>query len=235
MAITSNKQIPTQVLDALQQFYTKESTLFKRVKSDGQFLIRFVDSDSKSDFFFEVTSFNVDTENSITFWINRAPQSQFSVAPAKLNITSQIVDTHFNMWVEQLALFLKIKGPIEEDLILKQYEEEFFTEVELIDGDADTVSYDYKTQLLLDLYLDKVVQLLDEAKNNSNATEIDDVKTDVVELKNNQTRFTKKVVVQHLCKIWAKVRKIGLPLLTLVKDEALKELIKEGVKFLIGG
>lgn len=121
-------------------------------------------------------------------------------------------------------------GPADSDFILKQYQDEFVSEFQMVDEDSDTNSFDYEKQVFLDKYLEKVVLFLEEAKTTNNTPEIAEIIQDVEELRTNQTRLTKQIVIQRVSKIFAKVRKISLSLLSKVKEEAIKELVKEGVK-----
>jgi hypothetical protein len=235
MAITSYKDIPNAVHDVLQQFYVRASPLFKRVKFNGEFLIRYIDSDSNSGFFFEITSFNVDTNNAITFSLNRAPQSRFNIAPAKVNLSSQVIDQHFSLWVEELTTFSKRKGVFEEDTILKQYAEEFFTTYELVDEDADTKSYGYEAQLKIDKFLEALNEKLTETKTEENKIEIEEIQQEVQTLKSKQTSLTKRVVFTKIANITAKCRKCGFEFGKWVLETFIKACAEATVKTITKG
>jgi hypothetical protein len=236
----TNKDVPPSVLVALQPYYKKQSELYYKSPSNPNYLLRFNDSDINSTFFFEISSYNMNLANgNISFNIAHAPLS-YTLEIKKLTIDNKSLEEHFNMWVNNVSAYSTLLGPADNDLILKQYQKEFVSEFEMVDEDANTTSFDYHKQVLLDKYLDHVILVLEQAKTETNSEEIEQVKQNVIELKNNQTKLTKEVVVKTISKIWAKIRQIGLPILMLVKDEGLKELIKKGIEvgikaYLTGG
>jgi hypothetical protein len=113
-----------------------------------------------------------------------------------------------------------------DDPILKQYQQEFENEINIVDEDADFNTYDLKTQIWLDEYIARYQERLEIVKTPENQNEIAEIQGELVELKNTQTRLTKKRVIERLSKIWAKTRKIGLGLLKDVYETGKSELIK---------
>ena len=230
MAFTKNKEIPTNVLSVLNPYFIKEDGLFRRIKSNGEFLLKFIDSDESSDFFFQISGYIVDKNNSITFNVLIKPQSGFNVGASQLNVHSSNLDQYFNSWFEQLTRYTKLQGPIEEDFILRQYEDEFFSAYELVDKDADSKSYAYDTQLQIDTFLNDVNLKLEEFKTDQNKAEIDEIQHDIVELREKQTKQTKRIVYKSISKIISKCRKCGFELGKWVLETFIKACAESIVK-----
>ena len=103
---------------------------------------------------------------------------------------------------------------------------------------------DHKTQsplakkLFIDAYLKDVVQRLEAYKETNELDEqeveaVNDVIAEADEIRKKQTRQTKIEVAKAFSKLWGKARKAGLEVYTEVRKEALKEVIKTFVKFLL--
>lgn len=131
---------------------------------------------------------------------------------------------HFTNWKSCIAAYEQVK--IFDDPILRQYQEEFENNVYLVDEDADRTTYDLKTQFRIEEYLTTYQQKLNEFKTTDNEGHIEEISKEIEELKNNQTRLTKKKVIERLARIWAKTRKIGLSLLKDVYETTKEEVIK---------
>lgn len=215
------RDIPLVVLEVLERYSEKVSTLFQ-ISDSSDALLKFEDNHPYPKFYFEFKSF--DAKNNKQYLIlNFKPRSKND--PTGYKVTTEVtqVEGFFKNWTSYLEGYNEIK--IFDDPILKQYEDEIYSEFEVIDEDADDVSYDLKTQLWIDQYLDGVLLKLESYKKDEPIVE--QLKEEVHQLKSNQTKLTKKKIAQSLARIYAKARKIGIPLLKEIYVEAKKELIKQ--------
>ncbi len=130
---------------------------------------------------------------------------------------------YFINWKSYLEAYENVK--IFDDPILRQYQQEFENEINIVDEDAEYSTYDLKTQIWLDQYLTRYEERLETLKTDENQLDITDIQGEIAELKETQTRLTKKRIVERLGKIWAKTRKIGLGLLKDVYEGVKSELI----------
>lgn len=215
------KQLPISVLKALEPFMKEQSNLYK-LDDPGSFVLRMVDRDPDSDFFFEIREFSTDRGLQLTIFYK--PQNRNKTQEVGIVIEPKDLESHFKKWV----LFLKEYEAINffDDPILNQYAEEFDNEVKIVDEDADSKSYDYQTQIWLDEYLNNYIQVLEQFNKPEINSEVVILKEDIIELKETQTKLTKRAVVEKLVKIWAKTRKLGMALIKDAYDVAKKEIFK---------
>ena len=107
--------------------------------------------------------------------------------------------------------------------ILKSYEEEFYTEFEIVDDDAWDKPFNLQQQLYLDKYLEIIEESLELQQDDET---IKPILLETKELRNNLTNETKKSAIKKFSKILSKIRKHGLKLLKEIYTEAKKEIIK---------
>jgi hypothetical protein len=226
------KKIPLLALEKIEPFLSKESNFF-RLDSPGDFLIKFNDKDKDSDYYFIIEQYRVESSN-LLLLINYKPRSKESVESHRTWINGVGLDQSFGDWVKLLERYDKIKT-IYDDPIEKKYKDEFYAEFEIVDDDADITSFNINQQLWLDSYLEKIIYLLDS--HNGTNPELSELKEQVFELKDNLTNLTKKKIIEKLSWIWAKARKIGLPILkeiyVQVRNEIIKQLVEGNIKIIM--
>jgi len=118
---------------------------------------------------------------------------------------------------------------------LEQYQSEFFAEYELLDEDADVASYNMHQQLLIDSFLEQVNEILEKSKTEGNAAQVEELKNEIDDLRNKQSRLTKRLVFKKIGEISSKVRKHSIPVFKKFIEIASKELVSWGIKQLLGG
>jgi hypothetical protein len=221
------KDFPLSILETIEGLLKSDSTYFETA-DPGESLLKFKDKDPKSDFYFEIKGYSFDNNRKLSVDISFKPRHKDIPAAHDKKIEAKSLGTYLKIWTDILAEYERIK--IFDDPILKQYQDEFLADFELLDGDADSKSYDYKTQVWIGEYLDRCKTRLIEIKTEDNGAEVEQVKKDIDELKNTQTSLTKRKVVEKLAKIWAKTRKLGLQFIKEFYQEAKKEIIKQLIK-----
>jgi hypothetical protein len=207
MAITSNKQIPIAVLNLLQPYFRLQHERCRRAAADPKYLVKYVDADNNSDFFFEITSYNVDTKGTVRFATSFKPESTHSVGIGKLTVAGKNLTEQFNAWVGLLETYTKLRGPVENDSILNQYQKEFEEEFVLVEDDADTAAFNFKQQERIVGFLEAVNKRLEETKDETNKAEIEDIQKDIQDLKKEQGKLPKRKVFKKISKIVAKCQK----------------------------
>lgn len=230
------KKIPLLALEKIEPFFSKQSDYF-HITSPGDFLFKSVDNDWDSDFFFAIEQYKVES-GSLHLLVNIKPKGSESVENTRTWITGVSLDQVFDEWVKILEKYAKIKT-IYDDPIEKQYKDEFYTDFEIIDADAETTSFNINQQLWLDTYLDKVIYVIDSCETTEKKSEFIELRKQTVELKNSFTNLTKKEIIEKLSWIWAKARKIGLPILKEIyvqaRNEIIKQLVEGNIKIINGG
>jgi hypothetical protein len=146
------KKIPLQVLESIEPYVNKRGTSYESIEPKN-FLLKFVDKDEKSDFYFNVEEYKLDTDFKLL--IDFKPQSKQSTANRKTWIKVNLLETHFSNWLKLLEGYDKLKT-VFDDPILEAFADEYFTEFEIIDDDADFKPFPTKQILLLDNHLENI-------------------------------------------------------------------------------
>lgn len=135
----------------------------------------------------------------------------------ELNGSYIVNKKHLNRWIEGweqlIEQYNNLQSPFFDDPITHGYEEEFFNQWKILEDDADTKPFDLKQQILIDKYLESAIQKLETLKTKENEKEIEVLKAQANEIRQNLTRQTKNQVVRGLAKFWAMARKMGLDVL----------------------
>ncbi|MBL7914391.1 MAG: hypothetical protein JNL49_05035 [Bacteroidia bacterium] len=221
----TKKELPLTLLLAIKQGIPMESLLYSIV--DSPHILHAVDKDPNSDFFFSIKGYET-TNGKFHALLKFKPRNKDSISVYEPRIEIKSLSNVFSNWANLLREYEKIK--IFDDPILKCYEDEFLSNFEILDDDADFNSFDLKTQIIIDQYLEYCETKLLDAKTEANNNVIEDVLAEVKFLKENQTILTKRKVIQKLARIWAKTRKIGMKLLMDIYEEAKKEIIRQLIR-----
>lgn len=120
-----------------------------------------------------------------------------------------------------------------DDPILNSYAEDYYSEFEIIDEDSNTKPFKTNQILLLDEHLENIENSLDKFKTENNKVQIEDIKKDINELRGKLTSKSKKWIIRNISIVWAKVTKLGTPLMKEFLSEAKKTFIREGLKYMI--
>lgn len=214
------KDIPLNVLNIIQPYMKRKSEHYVLVDPQSSMLL-FKDQDERSRFFFEIKSFSY-PQNILHLAIEYSPRTADSIEPLTRNIRSSDLDKFFSQWVKFLTQYSEVS--IYDDPILKQYQEEFFQEFQILDEDANTSSFDLQTQFWLDEYCDTMSLKLGELETVDNKKEITKIQEDIKELKDKQSSLTKNEVISRLSLIWAKSRKLGLNFLNEIYTKVKSSL-----------
>lgn len=200
-------------------------SLIVQVPSE-QALLRFVDLDKNSTFYFELLSPYQDAQLKTVFTVNYLPHHEQTLKKASTTSNQENLAKHFERWIGLLKTYDTFKRKL-EDPFLRQYQQEFYDDFELVDDDADTAPFEHSKQIVLYNVLMKLEEELEAQATNN--LELAVVIEETQNLKENIQRFTKKMVVSKLASIFAKIKKHGIKLLLEVWSESRKELIKRAI------
>ncbi|GAB3960181.1 hypothetical protein GCM10028805_57480 [Spirosoma harenae] len=207
-------------------------------------LLYVTDPTPGSNFFFCIEGFSkIPGRTPIDFFykIRQRPANSDSPGEGTDSQSAKHLQMQFESWRSLVEEYTLIIGNLPEgpsDPILEQYEEEEYTDFQLLDEDAETHSFTLPVQRFIDAYLGDVVKRLEAHKETADLDETKTAEIEVMiaqaqEIKETQTQLTKQQVVKALSKFWAKARKAGLDIFTEVRKEALKEGVKYFTKQLL--
>jgi hypothetical protein len=211
----------------LLKFYEDEKALIDSEYNDNK-LLKFKDADINSNFKFEIVKLEL-VKNVPVYSVERAPSSRIDNNKSILRLSEKTITEEFAQWVRWLKIYDQSSLTLEEK-ILKQYENEFYSDFEIVDEDSNESSFSVEQQLFLDQYLNYVEdKLLQGSEKNA---EIENIIEDVQELRKCIGKETKKKIIKGLSKIFAKLRQSSITLLREFYSVAKKELLKQ---LLLGG
>jgi hypothetical protein len=223
------KEHPLKVLEIIEPYISMKSEYFEAIQPND-FILKFIDQDQKSNFYFNVEQYKV--ENELLFLIDFAPTNELVITNSKKWIRGGMLYTYFTNWVKLLEGYEKVKT-LFDDPIASAYADEYFTEFEIVDDDSEVKPFATKQILLLDEHLENIQTKIEEYQTQENKIEIEQIKNDIVELRDNLTKKSKKWVVKQLTKIWGKIAKQGPKLIKEFLSEVKTQVIKEGIKVFI--
>ncbi|MDP3680460.1 MAG: hypothetical protein Q8R22_06465 [Flavobacterium sp.] len=222
------KNTPLQVLQTLEPYLTNNSPLCE-LTQPGDLLMKFKDKDNDSDFYFNILQYKTDTE--FLLLIDWKPMNSNTVSNKQMWIKANLLETYFKNWIDLLRAYENVKT-IYDDPIIEAFADEYYTEFEIIDDDANEKPFKTKQILLLNDHLEDIQNRIGEFINEENKTEIQEIISDVIELKANLSKKSKKWVIKNLSLVWAKITKQGPVFMKEFLSETSKFVIKEGVKFI---
>ena len=221
--MNSKKKIPLSILEILEPLILKNTGKIKLINPDN-FLVKLIDTDSTSNFYLNIEQSKVEG-GSVRVLIDRNPRNKDIVGNFQTWVEAKNLEQYFNDWVSFIEGYEKIKS-IYDDPIQRKYQEEFYSEFEILDEDAGYVSFNLDQQIWIDEYLDRIILALDKHMAQEDK-DVEEIKIVAIQLKSDLTSLTKKVIIQKLSLIWSKARKHGLAILKEVYIEFRKELIKQ--------
>ena len=223
------KKIPLHVLETIEPFVNKKGVYFDAINPEN-FLLKFIDKDNSSDFYFNVETFKND--KGFELLVDWKPYNKQNITNKKSWIKEEQLKSFFSNWLTILEGYDKVKS-VYDDPIIEAYAEEYYSEFEIIDEDADIYPFSTKQVLLLDKHLDNIRKRIEKYELAENNEEINKIKVEVDELRENLTKKSKKWVIKKLTRIWAEITKQSPKLMKELLSEAKKLAIKEGLKYLI--
>ena len=223
------KKIPLIVHESLERFVKLKGENFIVIEPDN-FLVRIIDADNDSDFYFNIEEYKV--QNGLQLHVDFKPANKLTVSNSKSWVDIRSLDGVFGNWVKFLDRYETV-NTFFDDPILKSFVDDYYAEFEIVDENAESKPLKPNQILLLDKHLEYIENNIDQFKTENNKTHINDIKKEVIELRENLTSKPKEWVVRKLSIIWGKLTKQGTKLLKKFVSISEKQIIIEGVKYLI--
>ena len=143
-----------------------------------------------------------------------------------MTVSPDEVIERFSDWVNTLNEFDEIIWE-EEDLITAAYEEEFYTEFDILDEDADIKPFSSEQQKTLNGFVNKLVENLEAKKDEY---PVEDILEDVKAIKKDLPISTKKKIIKSFAKAFAKMKKLGVEAFEDFVKDGMKDVMKEAIK-----
>tara|TARA_R110001583_G_C5479768_1_gene393683 strand:+ start:22 stop:696 length:675 start_codon:yes stop_codon:yes gene_type:complete len=221
-------KIPIGLRKIIDEVYRENENLFK-LEFNQNSIAKFLDSDSESDFFFEIKKINTENVNrNITYTVEYKPYNEETLTPRTVSVTLANFKEFFLKWKSLLIESNKV-SPLFDDHFTQTYYDEIEPQFEILDDDAEYKPFTIQQQKRIIEFLDRAEGILKEQKDNL------DAKNTIELLENTKstiTKSTKKEVIKNIRKIIAKGFKIGIQIGEKLLIEFTTELAR---KVLLGG
>lgn len=228
--IKVNKKLPVSVIRDLKDFVTERNisneTLFS-VEIGDEHLFKAVDVDVVSEFFFLIQEYN-ETHG---YYIRYKPASQSNNKEHAVWGTEKSIANHFNNWYDCLAAYAALEEEV-KDPFLKSLEEQFLEGFNLKD-DSKNEPLTIKQLFFLEESLEKIQNEISAYSTHENQSEILEIIEDVTNLRNDLGKRGQEWVAKKFATILAKITKEGPGILKGIFKEAGKQIMTQGVKYLI--
>lgn len=218
------KKLPLNIVKAFRFEESEHIDLVRPEQGEG-FLLKFLDKDPDSNFFFSVKKFNPDKN---TFLVSFSPKDGNSNGIQDLWQDVEGVKKRFKAWIDILAEFEDL-DTILEDPALSQFEKDYFEDFELVEEDAKVTQYGVKQIILLDSHLDQLKKELIK-KTQEEGIDSKEIVEEIEDFRGRLTNLTKHQTVKRLSRIWAKISKEGVPFIKMIIYESSKMLVGEFIK-----
>ena len=219
------KDLPLEVLKILEKYVSIHGEQYIRIEEDDS-MLKLIDCESESDFHFIIQQYK-DSK----FLIQYKPYTKINVDSSRAWISINELNGQFQNWINLLEEYSKVKS-IFDDPILKSFEEEYFSDFEILEEDKEKPLENEKL-LLLDSFLENLVSGLESHKTDNNKNKIEEIQSSIILLQENLTTNTRQEITEKISKIFAKIKKLGIKYIKEFITEGKNQLMSEGIKFLI--
>ncbi|WP_343589432.1 hypothetical protein [Flavobacterium sp.] len=220
-----------ELLYTLRNFESNYSDIVKALETSHLFYFH---DTSHNDFYFYIGIPDKKSKGAPTLfptYFNPDKRDSKSAFSGEAN-KDQIAE-HFNKWISIIQDYNSVNFNQEEDF-LKIYEEEIFSEFEIIEDDAETKPFDNNQQIILYTFLETTVKHLEEHYPNNNI--IEEIVEEANSLKDEIPLLTKRIAFKRFSKVLAEIRKFNpityRDIYDVAKKEVIKHLLLRGVEIL---
>lgn len=229
VTLRESKQLVDYIKKRIQEY---QDVFTIKILDEESILIRVIDSEPKSNFHFTVTHGSIrgqSTNMKNYFSISSSPGNDYSKAETQALYHIKGAEDFFHKWSNDIKEYNSII--LDQDPILKAYEEEFYSEYKILDKDADVKPFSRQQQQQLHLFLGHMGSALQQKTDNDETiapiiTEVENIQKDMAVMSQNQT-------ILRIAKTFAKIQIKGLDffndILSRIKEEGFKMIIKEGI------
>jgi hypothetical protein len=157
------------------------------------------------------------------FPIQYTPGSHDSKAVITGELDKDLIFKHLLGWISIIKDYNSVSFNQELDF-LKSYEEEIFSDFEIIDEDAETKPFDTNQQIILYKFLEATVNHLEKEYPKNEI--VKEIITEANSLRDEIPILTKRIASKRFSQVLAKIRKFNPITFKDVYDVAKKEVIK---------
>ena len=223
------KNLPIVVLQALKEFINsvdKKKNRLCHIADQESFLVRFVDNDLSSGFYF-----NIERHDTNGLLVGYKPMNASQTADHRRYSSLGEIANIFSGWYDCLIAYDELSD-FYDDPFLKKFEEEFLTDINL-NEQAQNEPLTLKQILFLEEFLSKIESEITKYQNQINTKQIEEISQEAIYIQSQLGKQTKGWHAKRISKLFAKIVQEGPGILKDIFKEVGKEIMLQGVKYLL--
>ncbi len=193
---------------------------------DDNSIIKFIDFDNTSTFYFILKNITLNSsDNALYAEVTILPAVVHNLEQKGFRVKINELYDKFSTWIGLIKNYNQLA--LDEEEKFKPFDEnEFYSEFEIVDDDAEIAPFSAEKQILIYDYVSNLIEVLESKEQDVLTSQII---TDSRFLADNIHKESKKEVTKRLAKIFAKIKRKGVKFMKEVLKETKKELIKRAI------
>lgn len=198
------------------------------LSTDRDIVLLIRDKNPNYDFFFKIEKEEITKDNNLAVVFTCKPYSTLENFPKGTSLILGNFRQHLLTWFENIEKY-KTENLI-DDPVEKQFQEEFYDDLKIVDADSAKTTFNFSQQILLTNYIENVKKYISEETTELSPNDKEILIKEIEFLKKDIAVETKDSYIKKQSSFWAKVRKKSIKVCEFVVKEFGKEVIKEMVK-----
>lgn len=184
------RNIPLVIRVYLEKVLSENPNLIKSVFDNDSVVIFKEKKVNDSPFYFNLESINLETNGRTSYTVNYSPSNRENMNSKKSRLYLDGLETVIDSWIDLIQEFDE-PSFLFDDLITQKYYDDIYTNIKIVDEDADYAPFDFEQQDYLLKYLDKAKDLIESEKTDDNSEEAIEILSDIEQSKNLLSKSTK--------------------------------------------
>lgn len=224
----TKKDLPFDLLNAIEPIAQANLDLIVFQKEQNTYY-SFIETDSRASSFFKIL-----IDGSKRLGNYDKSKYTFELKPADKTNPRRILSQdylselpkHFERWVK-LVRDIHETPSVHDDNFTKTYAEFYYNEFEIVDDDVHTAPFNPEQQDLIDLYLESLLETVEQSLDEGIEAEKAEILQDIREIKTSLPNSTKSQVMKAITRVFGKLFKSARSFGKEIVNEARKRLIKK--------
>ncbi|QQU04236.1 hypothetical protein [Myroides odoratus] len=230
------KNTSIKLLEVLQEYYSRGKDIYT-IKKEG--IVKFVDIDPNSDFYFKIEKEEINGSNHILEVSYKPFKENSIIGIDKRRMDISDLKKCLESWMIMMSKYNQLKYIDDlEDPIVESFAEEYYDTFEIIDEDAEINPYPLhqieKIEFLLTEIQTKIEKDKEKIIEQSSPKVVEEIEERIQDIRQTIYKSTKKTISKKISRLFGFMTKEGGNLVRILVQEGVKEAIKIWVKSNIG-
>lgn len=221
------EKVPLAVLEALNPA-SNENLQYVSAHDDQGAILLIKDKSATSDFYFKIIK-KEKRNTGLHFLVEFKPRTKENTDNQQKWLLLEATLKTLSNWLALVGAYYTTKT-ILDDPLTQSYADQFYSQFDIVDEDANRIGFNLEQQLFLDEYLTNVrgkVAALKEGRHPSDVTKLEEIEAEAAEIQANLTKENKRSIVRRLSRLWAKAQRVGLDVIKEIFVSVVSDLTKK--------